>query len=319
MQPGDRVQLIKDRASATVTEALGRGMIRIAMDDGFDFDVHHTEVSLLQPAKNDSSKTRTADSLKPASQNIAHKLSLDAGLYIIFSPDQKDKLQLNIVNTSTTEYLLTGYEKSGDQFSSIVSLHAQPGTTKAVGIYNFDQFEKWPAFYFQWLTFKKSAKQLQAPQERQFKFKAAAFMRALKEVDGYSSKVHVFRIDINDQPIDVKELAERMTEGRQAPEIEKAALPASSNLIDLHLEKLSKGIDVISPTEALILQLNVFEQALDRAIVENRDDITFIHGVGNGSLRHAIHKALSGHTAVDHFKDAEKQKFGYGATFVKLK
>jgi dsDNA-specific endonuclease/ATPase MutS2 len=49
------------------------------------------------------------------------------------------------------------------------------------------------------------------------------------------------------------------------------------------------------------------------------DEIIFIHGVGNGVLRTEIHKRLSKNKQVEYFKDAMKEKFGYGATLVKIK
>jgi dsDNA-specific endonuclease/ATPase MutS2 len=49
------------------------------------------------------------------------------------------------------------------------------------------------------------------------------------------------------------------------------------------------------------------------------DEIIFIHGVGNGVLRNAIHKRLSGNKNVQYFEDAQKEKFGYGATKVRIK
>jgi dsDNA-specific endonuclease/ATPase MutS2 len=48
-------------------------------------------------------------------------------------------------------------------------------------------------------------------------------------------------------------------------------------------------------------------------------EITFIHGVGNGTLRHQIHKQLSQMAEQLTFKDAQKEKFGYGATKVVFK
>jgi dsDNA-specific endonuclease/ATPase MutS2 len=49
------------------------------------------------------------------------------------------------------------------------------------------------------------------------------------------------------------------------------------------------------------------------------DEITFIHGVGNGVLRDSIHKRLSGNKNVQYYEDVQKDKFGYGATKVKIK
>jgi dsDNA-specific endonuclease/ATPase MutS2 len=62
-----------------------------------------------------------------------------------------------------------------------------------------------------------------------------------------------------------------------------------------------------------------FRTSLDAAIVHQFPDIVFIHGVGNGILKHEIHKALSINKRIQTFMDAHKDKFGYGATKVILK
>jgi dsDNA-specific endonuclease/ATPase MutS2 len=62
----------------------------------------------------------------------------------------------------------------------------------------------------------------------------------------------------------------------------------------------------------LDLQLKTFEDNLDRAIATDMDEITFIHGIGSGALRNAIHKKLSKMNNIQYFKDAMREKFGYG-------
>jgi dsDNA-specific endonuclease/ATPase MutS2 len=69
----------------------------------------------------------------------------------------------------------------------------------------------------------------------------------------------------------------------------------------------------------LTTQLECFEKNLENAIAGNLAEITFIHGLGNGVLREEIHRRLSKHSGVEFFKDARKEKFGYGATLVRLK
>ena len=58
----------------------------------------------------------------------------------------------------------------------------------------------------------------------------------------------------------------------------------------------------------------LFEKELDSAIMNNCSEITFIHGVGSGKLKYEISKILSKHPHVKYYQDADKQKFGYGAT-----
>ena len=75
----------------------------------------------------------------------------------------------------------------------------------------------------------------------------------------------------------------------------------------------------MSNAEKIQLQLNTFEQQLNYAIASGMDEITFIHGVGNGVLRKEIHKILSQNNNLKFFQDTQKSNFGYGATLVKIK
>jgi hypothetical protein len=92
-----------------------------------------------------------------------------------------------------------------------------------------------------------------------------------------------------------------------------------SKEIDLHFEVLWPESQNMGSGDKLNLQLEHFEKSLDRAIYLGMSEITFIHGVGNGKLKTEIHRSLSRNTLIKSFKDAQKEKFGYGATLVKIK
>ena len=69
----------------------------------------------------------------------------------------------------------------------------------------------------------------------------------------------------------------------------------------------------------LRLQIETFQDHLDRALAANMHEIVFIHGVGSGMLRKEIHKLLSRNKDIKFYEEAQKEKFGYGATRVRLK
>jgi len=113
--------------------------------------------------------------------------------------------------------------------------------------------------------------------------------------------------------------AQKLKESFFKPAEEKAEIEKPRNEVDLHIEKLCDDAEFINSGEILKIQMGHFHKALDAAIVYQLTDIIFIHGVGNGTLKHEIHKALSRHNKVKTFMDAHKEKFGYGATRVVLK
>ena len=99
----------------------------------------------------------------------------------------------------------------------------------------------------------------------------------------------------------------------------RTAIEKPAKEVDLHIEKLRDDHDFLDKQEMMQIQLACFKKNLDAAIVHKLDSIIFIHGVGNGSLRHEIHKVISKHVQVKTFMDARKEKFGYGATEVFFK
>ncbi|MDP9048665.1 MAG: Smr/MutS family protein, partial [Bacteroidota bacterium] len=125
----------------------------------------------------------------------------------------------------------------------------------------------------------------------------------------------LIQLDEPELVIDAQKLKESFF--KQAEEKIDVEKPRSE--IDLHIEKLRDDHQFLSSTEMLHIQLAFFQKTLDAAIVHQLPDITFIHGSGNGTLKHEIHKILSKHQKIQPFMDARKEKFGYGATKVILK
>ena len=74
----------------------------------------------------------------------------------------------------------------------------------------------------------------------------------------------------------------------------------------------------MSNNEMLKLQMETFEKNLNHAMATGMDEISFIHGIGNGVLKKEIHKYLSQLDNIKYFQDTQKSRFGYGATLVRI-
>ncbi len=85
--------------------------------------------------------------------------------------------------------------------------------------------------------------------------------------------------------------------------------------IDLHIDELADDTASLSPEEMLKIQLRHFEKALDAAIENHLEKITFIHGVGSGKLKSEIAGILKQYEGL-HWFDAPMSKYGVGATEV---
>src|SRR5690606_19684535 len=95
--------------------------------------------------------------------------------------------------------------------------------------------------------------------------------------------------------------AQKLKESFFTQKEEKPRLAKPLHEVDLHIEKLRDDYHFLSQSEILDIQLNNFQESLDAAIVHQMPSIIFIHGVGNGTLRHHIHKVISKHPQVRTF------------------
>ena len=92
-----------------------------------------------------------------------------------------------------------------------------------------------------------------------------------------------------------------------------------AEVIDLHLENVSTGRGAVAPYDALFIQLDKFEEALDRAIASGKFEFRVVHGFGKGKLKEEIHKILAKHPQVRFFSNDYHSKYGYGSTIIYLK
>jgi hypothetical protein len=157
------------------------------------------------------------------------------------------------------------------------------------------------------------------------KCRAQSFYKRKQQTPVLNKEGYVYQLDEEGvviptatRIISAAEIRERMLSPEVAEEgplrVEKP-----QPIVDLHIEILNKDHSSMAKSEKLSLQIKTFEQKLENAIAAGLDEITFIHGSGNGVLRDELHRRLGKEQHVQYFKDAQKEKFGYGATLVKIK
>jgi dsDNA-specific endonuclease/ATPase MutS2 len=117
-------------------------------------------------------------------------------------------------------------------------------------------------------------------------------------------------------------LADMSARHKEPVEIKKhgsVAKPHAKDVlvVDLHAEKLDENSYSKSNQQKLSMQLDHFQDSLERAIKSHLSKIVFIHGVGNGVLRQSIHDILKRYDGIE-FSDGSYQKYGAGATEVRI-
>lgn len=90
-------------------------------------------------------------------------------------------------------------------------------------------------------------------------------------------------------------------------------------VIDLHADELLETTAGMNAADILHYQLDVFKKTMDENKKKKGQMIVFIHGKGEGVLRHALVHELNYRYKSCTYQDASFQEYGYGATQVTIK
>ena len=88
--------------------------------------------------------------------------------------------------------------------------------------------------------------------------------------------------------------------------------------VDLHIHELVDDQRGLPDRAKLAIQMDHFDRMMDIAKREKLRRIVFIHGVGQGVLRHQIRTSLDEHHPDCTYREGDPRKYGSGATEVWL-
>ena len=336
MNIGDKVRFLKGSEEGVITRFLEGNMIEVEIEDGFQIPVMRNEVVVVSqeeqryflketPLPSSGSKPvfSTTQKTKPSGTSpVAAQ-----GIFLAFTEINDRQLALYLINNTDFHLPFSVGEEIDSAFRGIACGMLNSKNTIKIKEVSINDFENWPALVLQLLFHRDGYFKLREPFIRKLKFKAATFFKSKKIAPILGKSAYLYQIDRVDAPgvdaskqstpIDVTQLKESMFESKEQEEKPRYVRPPQQ--IDLHIENLTDHYDTMNNHEMLELQLKTFEENLDRAIATGMDEITFIHGVGSGALRNAIHKKLSKMKGIQYFEDTMREKFSYGATLVRIK
>lgn len=310
---GDFVRFVDEKMEGFVTRIIDDQMIGVTGEDEFEIPVLASKVTTVHGYEPAGSKKNTEADEKPVDLSQFDK----KGIYVGVVADAKAQsvVHFHLVNTTSFQ-LLAGFSTEKQQvfkgeFSGIIA----PKSSAMIYSAQLADLQLWPAFTFHIIYSTKQNIESPAPLVVKEKFKAKDFSSTKKQVPLLNQAGWLIRLDEPELVLDAQKLKESFFK----PAKEKVVFEKPVSEVDLHIEKLRDDYQFLQSSEILNIQLAHFHKALDAAIVHQLHDITFIHGAGNGTLRHELQKVLSKHPKVQTFMDARKEKFGYGATKVMLK
>lgn len=313
MKIGDKVRLLRGKEEGILKRIIDAKQVEIEIEDGFRIPVLTSEIVIV--SSEESRLLNTRETLVEEHAPVA--TSSPKGLYFAFVPFNDRLLTIHLVNDTDNQVMFSIGEEAKNEYKGIYSGTLKSHSEVSVHQVQVTDFEQWPAFVFQGIYYRNGRSQLIPPLLKKITFKASSFFKSSQTAPIINKTAYLYQIDKDTLKIDKNKLAEQVEANKQPQEVLLLERPEPE--IDLHIEKLVKEHASMSAPEIFDLQIRIFESSLEKAIATGMEEITFIHGAGNGILKNEIHKKLSKNKNIGFFKDARKEKFGYGATFVKLK
>jgi hypothetical protein len=329
MHPGDKVRLLHGKEEGIIKRLVNPKVAEVEIEDGFLIPVAVRELVLVskqedrffQPQVEKPNVDKGKKEIKATGKVKAAK-----GVFLAFVPMNEREVQLHVINNTDYRWIfglfeLRGAEEQGAQHG-ILDARASLACDK----YFLGNLHNWPEWKLEILYYHAlgSADARPLPSFFSFKAKPKPFTKGLADAPVIDKQAYLFQLDMESAQLPpLEKIKEAMLDGIR-PEIPVSKQVAKtksggSTTVDLHIEALVQDAFAMPKEEILETQLKHFDKALDQALYFGADDITFIHGVGNGVLRHEIHKRLSKLADKLTFMDAQKEKFGYGATRVIFK
>lgn len=316
MNIGDRVRLLHGNEEGVITKISAGGRVEVEIEDGFRIPAMKNEIVVISAVEKQyfgGDKIQEKDSLKSVSS--IGKAGDDKAVFIAYIPLNDKDHSIYLCNNSERDYLVMVSEVYGENSQTIFADKLTAKTAKKIGEKSIQNFEDWPVMLIRFFPIHQRIEKTENSFERKLQFKASVFFKSKGIAPVLEKNGYIFKLSENIKEIDIKRLNEELNAGTSIP-VPKFEKPAKE--IDLHIEKLTKDYPFMSNSEMLKIQMENFEKNLNYAIATGMDEITFIHGIGNGVLKKEIHKYLSQLENIKYFQDTQKSRFGYGATLVRI-
>lgn len=309
---GEFVRFVEEKREGYITRIIDEQMIGVTGDDDFEIPVLASKVTRVYGRMEEGVESQAV-----VEKVIKPEEFIKKGIHlaVISDANKGSVVHFHLVNESSFQLLLSFSTVSKGKHKGFYAGILAGHSTIKVYTASLPELSNWADFEFQISYYSPQETELPEALLIKQKFRAKDFSGAKKLVPLLKQQGWLIRLDEDELVID----AEKLKESFFKPAEEKKEIEKPAKEVDLHIEKLRDDHHFLDSSEILKIQLEHFKKALDSAIVHKLPSIVFIHGVGNGTLRHEIQKIVSKHQQVKTFMDAYKEKFGYGATEVVLK
>jgi hypothetical protein len=339
---GDRVKFLNDIGSGEVTRIVDPSTALVQVDDGFEVPWLISDL-VVDAGRYETEKEEEVEEVELPPASFSEKMEEesdqepieDEEIVLAFLPDERSaEFETYLINSSSYHFKYTiSREQEGEQ----VLFHE--GTLEAgikinLGSYKPGNLNDIELYRVQGIFFNAGFFNHLPPLDMIITVSASEMYRSetRRENDYFLEKAVLFSLydwrkpaaahEMPKMEIDPEALKEAMfVKGDLKPEGTVKGRKVEVNAdgpveVDLHIELLMDNYKSLTNSEILDIQMTRFRSELENAIQKKNRKIVFIHGVGNGKLKHDIRRALDTEYKKLRYQDASFKEYGFGATMV---
>ena len=338
---GDKIKFLNNVGGGIVKKIQDKKIAIILTED--DWEVPHlikelivVEEKTFVPPQNKSQQV-VQDVPQEDDYEPEISESKDINIYLAFVPQKVSDptncdLDFYIINDSNYFIYYNILESEGKYFKG-KNGELEPNTKYLLETKNRKNLNSLDNIHAQLMFFKKESFEIKTPHDNTIKINPVKFfkLKSFKENDFFDENSVIITV-LEDEYHKVPKLTEddikriiiekevNNKDTNQPITFKKNNNPANQEeVVDLHIHELIDDQSELKPKEIIDIQLNRFRTDIDSAIKRRIKSITFIHGMGNGSLKYELRRILDKEYKKYIYQDASFKEYGFGATMIMVR
>lgn len=358
MKIGDKVRFLSETGGGKVAGFQGKDIVLVEDEDGFqiptfvsdvvvvDNDDYSTSRMVEGKMKKNVKVASDDEDYDPADRPVAFKAPAEErkggellSAYLAFVPmDIKaisnSRFEAYFVNDSNYYMHYAYYLAEGASWQLRSTGEVEPNTKLFIEEFGREDLGELDRVCLQAIAYKREKPfALKPVVDVQLRIDTVKFykLHTFVENDFFEQPALIYTIVKDDKPvrplaIDPDRLRQEMAgkakaDAKSSP-VAKKEHPKDKNapvVVDLHASELLETTAGMTSADILNYQLETFRKTIKQYEKDKGKKIIFIHGKGEGVLRHAIVNELRYRYKHCQYQDASFQEYGYGATQVTIK
>ncbi|MEA1877282.1 MAG: DUF2027 domain-containing protein [Bacteroidota bacterium] len=332
---GDRVRFLNDVGGGVVKQLIDAQMVKIHTKDGWDMPFLISELVVI-PEDPDQEPFRAESNTSFVSEVQYRDKSLadsDTSLRVVLLAVQiNDEAHSNnfsglrwyLVNDSNFVLRFAFYQINEEGLSLVEMDELEAGTKMFIQELSLAELSMVKGFHVQGFLTLAEAQEVPPLISKWIPLSVKKFSSSGAYVENDFLHEHAIIYDLIKEDVETQEavvedketLNAQLNSVRQFRSGKKIKIAKE---VDLHVNQLVDSVVGLSNREILRIQMNKFTSELNEAIQTAAVEIIFIHGIGNGTLKEALRKAVEDDYPVCSQEDASFKEYGFGATLVRIR